>query len=250
MMRPRTEDRRRWVVAAVAGLGLLLSSSLALRTLSVPLPPFSPRTDAPMAIGLAEPTRFDRAMEERAAMTDLRPLFLPGPRNAQLRPLPLQEPGETFAQPPRFLFAEVDAPVGARLPPVATLAGRRMGDAEPVDALRTEAFLALAAGFAREPAGLTPLRGRGAAVEVFSARTGDRVLSEVLPPSARPDTPRPWQPLELLAGVDPAGLAAPLLVAAASGVEEVDVHFKNYLALTFRLGDRLPPGFYRVVVAP
>jgi hypothetical protein len=251
MMLSWQSDRLRWLIAAVSGVLLVGSVLLVLRTISVDPPARPPSSLRPPArIGLTEPARVDRALEERAAMNDLRPLFLPTPRNAQLRPLPLREPGETFVQPPRFLYPDLDAPVGARMPPLATLAGRRLSEADPVDALSLDAFLPLAAGFARDGAEVPLTPPRGAAVEVFSARTGARVLSALLPASARPAVPRPWQPLELLAGVDPAGLAVPLLIAAGSGAEEVDLHFKNYLSRDFRLGDRLLPGFYRVVVAP
>jgi len=59
-----------------------------------------------------------------------------------------------------------------------------------------------------------------------------------------------WRPLELFATVDAAGLASPLVVTDRSDVEEVNAYFRNYLARTFRLGEHLAPGFYRVVVGP
>jgi hypothetical protein len=56
--------------------------------------------------------------------------------------------------------------------------------------------------------------------------------------------------MELFAAVDAAGLAAPLLVTEGSRVDEVDAHFRKMLAQTYRIGERLPPGFYRIVVGP
>jgi hypothetical protein len=47
-----------------------------------------------------------------------------------------------------------------------------------------------------------------------------------------------------------AGLAGPLVVTESSRVEEVDVHFRRQLRQVFRLGERLAPGVYRVVVGP
>jgi hypothetical protein len=59
-----------------------------------------------------------------------------------------------------------------------------------------------------------------------------------------------WAPLEFLATVEAAGLVAPLTLTGRSGVDEVDAFFRNYLVRTFRLGERLPPGFYRITVSP
>ena len=36
----------------------------------------------------------------------------------------------------------------------------------------------------------------------------------------------------------------------SSDLEDVDVFFRDYLAKTLHLGERLPPGNYRVVVGP
>ena len=47
-----------------------------------------------------------------------------------------------------------------------------------------------------------------------------------------------------------AGLAGPLVVTESSRVEEVDAHFRRQLRQVFRLGERLAPGVYRVVVGP
>jgi hypothetical protein len=71
-----------------------------------------------------------------------------------------------------------------------------------------------------------------------------------LPVSAKPPSDQPWEPAEFSAVVDITGLVAPLATVSSSRVEEVDNHFKNYLARTFRIGERLRPGLYRVTVGP
>ena len=54
-----------------------------------------------------------------------------------------------------------------------------------------------------------------------------------MPVTGRP-SPRlgPWQPMEFIAAVDPAGLVGPLVPTARSGVDEVDAYFGRYLADT------------------
>jgi hypothetical protein len=56
--------------------------------------------------------------------------------------------------------------------------------------------------------------------------------------------------MEFVATIDAAGLAAPLMVTTHSGVDEVDVYFKNFLVRTLRVGERLTPGIYRISVGP
>jgi hypothetical protein len=76
------------------------------------------------------------------------------------------------------------------------------------------------------------------------------VLAETLPAEVAPPTTKAWQPMEFLAAVDPAGLVGPLVITEDSRVEEVNTYFRKYLAQTYRIGERLPPGFYRIIVGP
>ena len=96
------------------------------------------------------------------------------------------------------------------------------------------------------------MEGRAGFVEVTAASNGEKVLAEALPVAARPNSlgSKPWSPIELLAIVDTAGLASPLVITEGSRVEEVDLFFKTYLTQTFRIGARLTPGYYRITVAP
>jgi len=72
----------------------------------------------------------------------------------------------------------------------------------------------------------------------------------VLPTVLGPAGGKAWEPLELFAAVDAAGLAAPLVVVSTSTVDEIDAHFRRILAQDFRVGERLPPGFFRLIVGP
>jgi hypothetical protein len=50
--------------------------------------------------------------------------------------------------------------------------------------------------------------------------------------------------------VSSAGLIGDPILVTGSGWEEVDTFFRSYLVKTFRLGERLNPGRYRVLVGP
>ena len=103
-------------------------------------------------------------------------------------------------------------------------------------------------GSSRTPLGPRYVAPPGAAVpsrDVISF--GKRVGREH---GNRPALVRSVVAMSLLAAVDAAGLAAPLVVTEGSRVEEVDVYFRQFLARNFRIGDRLDAGFYSITVAP
>jgi hypothetical protein len=135
-------------------------------------------------------------------------------------------------------------------PPVATLGGRAAERAEPRLTLEADGTGVAPVGFGREERRVRPEAARGGLLEVIAAGTGERVLTAELPEALVPPVGKAWEPLELLAIVDVAGLAGPLVVTESSRVEEVDAHFRRQLRQVFRLGERLAPGVYRVVVGP
>jgi hypothetical protein len=181
-------------------------------------------------------------------LRDLRPLFLPTARNAAL-PNPRLEAGQTFLDTENLetILDNAEKQVGKDLPPVVTLNGQPLEDARPVDALTPDLSLL---GFGRSTAAIKPFSPRGGFVEVTATRDGRQVLAEPLPVTARPPGDKPWTPIEFFAVIDPVGLVSTLVVGESSRVEDVDAHFRNFLERTFRIGERLEPGFYRITVAP
>lgn len=244
-----TWGKQRWSAATVA------ASVLAIAVVSIfRAPPVVQRLPEAPAGGVALTTvaRDKSVLSDETLLRDLAPLFLPTERNASLRRLPVREPGGAFLDDERPKLGVSDA--GWRfdrdLPPVVTLNGRPLAGASALDDLPTGLPEAAAMGMGRRPRPVPFLAPRGGVVEIVALRDGERQLSEPLAPEARPPTDKLWQPLEFLASVGPAGLVAPLTLTARSGVEEVDVFYRNYLARTFRVGERLAPGFYRITVAP
>jgi len=199
----------------------------------------------------------DAFLKEETEIRDLRPLFLPTEFNATL-PEPRREPGRTFldSELPKFGFAEADLTIGRDLPAVATINGKSAELATPLDVIAAEADGGPLLGFGRRPphvaasSQVDAIATRGGYIEVFASASGHRVLAEPLPAEGRRAGDASWEPFELLAVVGPAGLTAPLVVTTSSRSEEVDLHYRNFLARTYRIGERLPPGFYRIVIGP
>lgn len=248
-MKPQAKTTRgHWFAAAA---GALLVGGGAVVLFRFPAAPLPAPPQAKSAVELARPALAEELLRQETEMRDLRPLFLPTNRNATL-PEPKREPGRTIldSEQPKWSFADGDPQVVRKFPPVATLAGKSVEEAELADALTIEAAESPLLGFGRRRTEISAHSARGGFVEVTVAKDGRRFLAEPLPVAARPPGGKAWAPIELLASIDAAGLACPLVVTEGSQAEEVDNHFKNYLAETFRLGARLPPGYYRITVAP
>jgi hypothetical protein len=237
-------SKRRWAASAVVA-AVVVVAVLALMRAPIALPPGS-RIEPPDAAraGSAVQVVASISANEEAIMRDQRPLFLPTERNATLAGVRPPESGRAIldrevAQP---IFEGVELaislPPPMRAPPSAWEAGL-------ADAATTPLY-----GLGRAARPIAPEPARGAFVQVFAAANNERVLAEALPVDARPSVSSPWRPMEFLAAVDPAGLVGQLKLTASSDVDEVDNHFRFYLASSFRIGDRLRPGFYRIVVAP
>ncbi len=239
-----------WIIAGAVALAVAAGGALLFRVPAGPAP--VPAAPVPTVVELRKLSRETSLQSEEAALRDLAPLFLPTPRNATLERLPQREPGRSMIdrETPQLGFGEGGAGLEKDLPPVASLNGRTLAAAGPLDALLGIAPGPGLSGFGRNDPKVPALAPRGAVVEVVAAGTGRTVLADRLAPEAKPPTDQIWQPLVLFAAVDAAGLVAPLSVVGASGVDAVDVHFRSYLARTYRVGERLAPGFYRITVAP
>ena len=240
---------RRWLPAALVAGGVVGAGLLLIRGLD-PLPAPG-KGVAPAPVRLARSAEADGFLRDEASIRDLRPLFLPTPVNARA-PEPRREAGRSLLDedPVRLTYGEGEAGLLRWLPPVATLGGRPVERAEARLTLEADGTGVAPVGLGREGRRVIPEAPRGGLLEVIAAGTGERVLTAELPEALVPPGAKAWEPLELLAIVDVAGLAGPLVVTESSRVEEVDAHFRRQLRQVFRLGERLAPGVYRVVVGP
>jgi len=237
-----------WAVSACVALLIVAGAAWLLRR---PLTPSeAPPVARPLSLQLARPGAEDGVLREEAILRDPRPLFLPTDLNSAL-PEPRREAGRTLFELDRAGDepGETDAAVVRDLPPVASINGRSPASARGTDALAGPVEVGVV-GLGRGGRVVEPLPARGGFLQVVSAVTGATMLAEVLPTVLGPAGGKAWEPLELFAAVDAAGLAAPLVVVSTSTVDEIDAHFRRILAQDFRVGERLPPGFFRLIVGP
>ncbi len=186
-------------------------------------------------------------VKEQMELFDQQPLSMPTRWNAGEQPLPpdlRRQPGEVFGMyEPRLAFA------AERLDPVF---GPKGG--APVDGLgglRTIGPMTGGwGGLGRVDRAVPQLPAREAAIEVRRFTAGEElvVLRESLRGLPAVVREHDWMPVEFSVAVVSAGLLGVPTVTVGSGVEEVDAFFGSYLARDFRLGDRVAPGFYRVLV--
>lgn len=239
---------------AAGGAVVVLAGLLFLFRFPAPVTTFSRPLVQPKPTATVQLARLDERgvlVQAEVELRDLRPLFLPTERNAAL-PEPRLEPGRTYLQAEALepSFSDAEAQISNSLPAVATLGGGAISKAAPADALSLKETPLSLHGFGRAPNAVTEFKARGGYVEVTAMKDGRRLFGKPLPMDARPPSDKSWAPVELIAAVDSAGLVSPLVVTEGLGVDEVDAHFRNYLAQIYRIGERLSPGFYRITVAP
>lgn len=248
MSADRTGQKQRWLVAALgAGACVLAGVSIFRAPAVVPTPPAAPVR----ALEVKKVAEGRSALGEETALRDLTPLFLPTERNATLARLPTREPGKTFldVDAPRRAVADAGWQADRALPEVVTMSGKPLKQARPLDLLDPAETDVSLAGFGRAERPVPASPARGAVVEVMALRDGRRLPAQTLGIEV-PAPAKGWQPVEFFAAIGPAGLIGSLSLAAGSGVEEIDNFFRNYLAQSYRVGDRLAPGFYRITVTP
>lgn len=243
------ETGSRWTIAAAGAAGVLVII-VGLAGLARVTPAPVPEEGPSLSVRLTHAT--DTLLREEVMMADLTPLFLPTEYNARLPDISVRPPDRSFldADPTQLTYSDAAPSFAPKLPPVAVLNGKPMAQVAPLDAMVTEATIPLSLGFGRNDGAVAPLPSRGAVIEVVSVTTSQTLLTERLPVEAQPPSSQPWQPLQLSALVNATGLVGPLETTASSRVEAVDAFFKNYLVQRFRIGNRLPPGYYRITVGP
>jgi hypothetical protein len=203
----------------------------------------------PKTISSIELTRLsqsgaDALLGEEATLFDPTPMFLPTEWNSGQNALPanlIRVPGRSFENyPAKLIYRE--ASLALSMPPDRDSPGRAI---EVLAMLDLESPL-MALG--KTEGSLAKLDVRYAQVEIVSAKTGQQVLMTAVRGANVPG--EIWQPLEFLLAVDAAGVVGAPAITMRSGSEEVDRFFKDYLAKTMRVGERLAPGAYRILVGP
>jgi hypothetical protein len=199
------------------------------------------------------------ALDERAVYKDPSPLFLPTRWNCVPPEREGKEPaGEFVGYQAKYIFSvndlHINLPLETQVPKTSAEAVVRNQPGNPL------------MGLGRADVAVPRVPARWAFVDVLAASSGRRVLAQALSdPAALNTAPQllrdgSWRPLEFLAAVGPDGLVGriapvlkpdqgpgdPFLQLPGESLEMLE----NYLAEKLRLGDRLPPGFYRILIGP
>ncbi|HRI81247.1 MAG TPA: hypothetical protein PLF88_02340 [Opitutaceae bacterium] len=185
----------------------------------------------------------DVVLREEAALYDPTPMFLPTEWNSSQNALPaslIRNPGRSFENYPAKLNYQ-EAGLALSIPVEVPLGS-------PVEVLAASELELPFMGLGRKEWDGSRLEQRTAFIEVANAKDGGVVLTKTMDEAAVPGSV--WAPMEFLLAVDAAGLIGVPVITRRSGVEQVDRFFQVYLAKSLRLGERLPPGGYRIVVGP
>ena len=185
----------------------------------------------------------DQVLRERAELFDPTPLFFPTEWNYGQRPLPAtirRQPGQVFGSfEAKLNFPEQYAkPYGSE----ASEAPVRLSDV--LEQGNEVPF----AGFGEVDVHRPNLPERSAYLEIRRLSDSEPLMTQSLKGFVSPKLD--FAPLEFLVLVSSAGVVGEPVVASGSGWEEVDNFFRAYIVKTFRLGERLRPGRYRVIVGP
>ena len=247
MAAPKQRHWAQWVWLA-AGAAVAVRVAFIFWGREAPAVPPPPSHTRPRVTVVAENGRGGGPLvKEQMELFDQQPLSMPTPWNAGSVGLPAElrrQPGEVFGMyEPHLAYAP------ERLEPVFAPSG--VAPASGRDGLRTIGAMAGGwDGLGRVDRPVPQLVERDAAVEVrrFSDGQAQVVLREPLQGLPAAVSAHDWPPVEYSVTVAPEGLLGVPTLTVGSGVEVVDAFFGGYLAREFRLGERLPPGFYRVCI--
>ncbi len=182
-----------------------------------------------------------RVVADEAALLDKTPLFLPTEWNTSIKDVSLPKTGGVFADfPSAFAYKEGDQSFAVLRSDQEGFSGAILTVEGP-----NSAFLS----FGQKTQSLQVTRREVGYLEVYSAKDGIAVIRKALTLDLPPGTIN-WSPIELMAVVSAAGLVGPPISITRSGLDEVDLYFADFLVKVFRIGEKLSPGVYQIVVGP
>jgi hypothetical protein len=229
--------RRAWIgaligAAAVGGWASWTRNNLLVPQVSVA--PVTPKSFVQLAGS-------DQTLREKADLLDPTPLFFPTERNYGQRPLPqsaLKQPGQVFGSfEPKLTVADQNiTPYRNETTPVP----------EKLSDVLTQGNEAPFAGMGQVDLQTSTLPIRSGYLEVSDLKNGDIVISQTLSGLNAPRSD--FAPMEFLVVVGAAGVVGDPFLLSGSGGEEMDNFLRSYLVKSYRLGERLRPGRYRVLV--
>ncbi|MBL9214129.1 MAG: hypothetical protein JNG83_01505 [Opitutaceae bacterium] len=182
-------------------------------------------------------------LRERAELFDPTPLFFPTKWNygqglaiERVR----RQPGQVFGSfEAKFVYADQSLKsygMGPSLVPDQVMDVVIQGNEAPF------------AGLGQVDTPRQPLAERAGYIEIRTLDYGKIIigqsLKELTPPRAE------FAPAEFLLVVSPLGVVGEPVLTGTTGWEEVDRYLRDFLVKTYRVGERLNPGRYRVLFGP
>lgn len=189
------------------------------------------------------PETGDKILRERAEYFDPTPLFFPTALNfgqSALRESVRRQPGQVFGTfGAKFVSDEQNPTLG-----VVVSAAPVVRLADVVEYGNEAPF----AGIGEVEAMRPNLSQRDGFIEVRALRDGKIIVAQPLVgiQVARSD----FSPLEFMVVVSSAGIVAEPVLMTGSGRDDIDAGMRSYLAKSFRVGERLSPGIYRILIGP
>jgi hypothetical protein len=230
--------RRVWVslAFAVAAIGAwwLWTSSV------VPVAPAKPVTNHP-SIVLATTIKGtgDNALREQAEYLDPTPFFFPTKWNFA---------PENITRQPGQIFDWIDAKLVFSDQSIKSYSAESATDGANLAEIVKSGNEAPFAGMGERDTNAVPLEERGGFLEISGLRDGKTVIAQRL--EKIPGIGSDFSPFEFLISVGTAGLNADPVLMSGSDREEIEVFLRTYLAKSFRVGERLAPGRYRILIGP
>ena len=183
----------------------------------------------------------DAVLREKADLLDPTPLFFPTERNYGQQPLrqsALKQPGQVFGGfEPKLTVAEQN---------ITPYRSETTAVPEKLSDVLAQGNEAPFAGMGQVDSQKSNLSIRSGYIQITDFKNGDVIISQSLTGLNPPR--QDFAPLEFLVVVGPAGVIGDPFLTSGSGGEEVDSFFRTYLVKSYRLGERLRPGRYRVLV--
>lgn len=185
----------------------------------------------------------DQVLRERAELFDPTPLFFPTDWNYGQRPLReslRRQPGQVFGSfEPKWTFTDQALKsYGVEAAPAPEKLSDVLGQGNE----------APFAGIGHIDVPRNALPERNGFLEVRQFGNSEPIIVQTLKNLKLPRVE--YAPLEYLVVITSGGIVGDPLLTSGSGWEEVDSFVRAYIVKTFRLGERLNPGRYRVLVGP
>jgi hypothetical protein len=232
--------RRVWI-GLVVGMAAVGAWTLWARRHST-LPASTPPRGQPFVqLAGASSTPSDQVLREKAELLDPTPLFFPTVWNYGQRPLraaSLKQPGQVFGSfEPKLTVGEQN---------IVAFRTENTPVPEKLSDVLIQGNEAPFAGMGQVDRQLSTLPIRSGYVEVRNLETGKVIIAQTLTGITPPRSD--FAPIEFIVVVGRGGLIGEPFLAGESAGDEVEVFFRDYLIRSYRLGERLRPGRYRVLV--